>query len=88
MRNPSPFPATIPAPIVYTRKDVCALLGLSTTALDRSVAAGIFPPPIRLAPRRVAWIRADVDAWLDAARARAAAPSVRSNGRTAEACHA
>jgi predicted DNA-binding transcriptional regulator AlpA len=46
--------------------------GLGLSSFHRYVAAGIAPAPIRYpacdtskAPRRVAWLREDLDAWLD-----------------------
>ena len=38
---------------------------LSRSSIYKLVAAGIFPRPIRLGPRSVGWIEAEVDDWLD-----------------------
>ena len=38
---------------------------LSRSSIYKLVAAGKFPRPIRLGPRSVGWIEAEVDEWLD-----------------------
>lgn len=40
--------------------------GLGISTLWRDVKAGTFVPPVRLGPRTVAWIEAEVDAVLEA----------------------
>lgn len=40
--------------------------GLSPSTIDREVAAGRFPAPIRLTPRAKGWLEAEIDAWLEA----------------------
>lgn len=52
------FFQTRPRPIGYK------LEGLANTIL-RLVKAGLFPPPIRIGPRAVAWCWLDIKAWLD-----------------------
>lgn len=47
-----------------TPKQVCAKISLSRGTLDRLVAAGIFPKPIRLTERRLAFNSAAVEAWM------------------------
>lgn len=47
-------------------KAVCERVALSRATLDRLVAAGEFPPPIRLTERRLAFNAADVEAWMQA----------------------
>jgi predicted DNA-binding transcriptional regulator AlpA len=32
--------------------------------LNRRIARGEFPPPIKVSARNVLWIRADLDSWL------------------------
>lgn len=39
---------------------------LSTSEIYRRIAAGTFPTQITLGPKSVAWIEAEVLAWLDA----------------------
>lgn len=44
-------------------KELCSL---STTEVYRRVASGNFPKQINLGPRCVAWIEAEVVAWVEA----------------------
>lgn len=47
-----------------TPKAVCLRTSLSRSTLDRLVASGSFPSPIRLTERRLAFSAADVEAWM------------------------
>lgn len=47
-----------------TPKAVCDRVSLSRATLDRLVAAGKFPAPIRLTERRLAYNASDVEAWM------------------------
>lgn len=49
-----------------TPKAVCDQIALSRATLDRMVAAGLFPQPIRLTQRRLAYRADDVEAWMNA----------------------
>ncbi len=52
-------------PLQILRKPaVSAVTGLSISSLDRMVAAGQFPRPIRLSQRTVGWPAGDVQAWI------------------------
>ena len=50
---------------LLSRREVAALLNISITTLWRMVRAGLFPPPIRVSPGRVAWPARTVVAWID-----------------------
>ena len=45
-------------------KAVCERISLSRATLDRLVAAGLFPKPLRLTPHRLAYKASDVEAWM------------------------
>ena len=45
-------------------KDLPAIVGLSRCTVLRGIAAGWFPSPVRISPRRVAWRREDVVRWV------------------------
>lgn len=45
-------------------KPVLDRTGLSRRTLYQEISNGRFPRPVRLAPRRVGWPEADVEAWL------------------------
>lgn len=47
-----------------TPKAVCAKTALSRSTLDRLVAAGRFPSPIRITDRRLAYDAAAVEDWM------------------------
>jgi predicted DNA-binding transcriptional regulator AlpA len=47
-----------------TPKAVCQRTSLSRSTLDRLVAAGDFPKPIRLTERRLAYRASDVEVWM------------------------
>ena len=47
-----------------TPRAVCERIALSRATLDRMVAAGKFPAPIKLTERRLAFDASAVDAWM------------------------
>ena len=47
-----------------TPKAVCDLVAFSRATLDRQVAAGNFPRPIRLPERRLAFKADDIENWM------------------------
>lgn len=48
------------------RSEVLRLVGLSKSTLYERIAAEDFPRPVRVSPRCVAWVEADVREWIDA----------------------
>jgi prophage regulatory protein len=38
--------------------------GLRTTAIYAHIKAGTFPKPVRLGPKAVGWISAEIDSWI------------------------
>lgn len=61
--NPS---ANDNAPRLMAPKDAALATSLSRTLLALMADAGEFPAPVRLGERRVAYVRAEVNAWIDA----------------------
>ncbi|WP_324134066.1 helix-turn-helix transcriptional regulator [Bosea sp. (in: a-proteobacteria)] len=53
------------APRLMAPKDAALATSLSRTLLALMADAGEFPAPVRLGERRVAYVRAEVDAWID-----------------------
>lgn len=49
---------------LLTPKAVCQRTSLSRSTLDRLVAAGDFPKPVRITERRLAYDAAAVDEWV------------------------
>ena len=57
-------------------REVCAMTSLSRTAINQRRASGAFPKPVPLGEKRIAFVRAEVEAWIAdriAARDRVAA---------------
>jgi len=54
------------------REDVEHITGLATATLYEQMARGDFPTPIRITPRRVAWLENDITDWQKAKIAAAA----------------
>jgi prophage regulatory protein len=48
------------------RPEVQTIAALSRSGLYRAMAESGFPKPIKVGPRRVAWIHAEVVEWLNA----------------------
>lgn len=55
--------------------DVCQMTSLSRTAVNIKRQRGEFPAAVSLGEKRVAFVRSEVDAWIDA---RIAARDLRS----------
>jgi len=48
---------------MLSMKQVLALIPFSRATLYREMGAGRFPAAHEIAPRRIAWFKADVAAW-------------------------
>jgi prophage regulatory protein len=48
-----------------TRRQVRERTTLSLTEIDRKESAGKFPKRVRLGPSRVAYVEAEVEAWIE-----------------------
>jgi predicted DNA-binding transcriptional regulator AlpA len=46
---------------LLTKSDVAQLLGVSTKSVDRWVAAGLLPPPLKITARTLRWPRDTVE---------------------------
>lgn len=54
------------APAALEREQAAAYAGLSLTTFEKEVRERRAPQPRQVAGRRVAWLRAELDAWLHA----------------------
>ncbi|PND26790.1 AlpA family phage regulatory protein [Sinorhizobium sp. M4_45] len=54
------------APVLISLNDVCRLTSLSRTAVNRWRALGLFPAAVPLGDKRVAFVRSEVEAWIQA----------------------
>ena len=52
------------APAALEREQAAAYAGLSLTTFEKEVRERRAPQPRQVAGRRVAWLRAELDAWL------------------------
>lgn len=52
-------------PRLVAPKDAALMTSLSRPMLSLLAAAGQFPKPVQLGERRVAYVRAEVEAWID-----------------------
>jgi prophage regulatory protein len=50
---------------LLTPKAVCERTSLSRSSLDRLVAIGHFPKPVRITERRLAYDAGAVEAWIE-----------------------
>lgn len=57
----TPDPDTVPT--FLNMRKVRILTSLSEMTIRRLIEQGAFPRPVRLARQRVAWRKADLDAW-------------------------
>jgi prophage regulatory protein len=54
------------APILISREDLKARgISYSRAQLYRKVKDGSFPKPVRLGENKVAWLAAEIDAWIE-----------------------
>jgi prophage regulatory protein len=65
------------APLVFSRVDVQRVTTMSMSTIDKLEAAGQFPARISLGERRVGWLVAEIEAWLES-RARARTEAAES----------
>ncbi|MGY6568521.1 MAG: helix-turn-helix transcriptional regulator [Salinarimonas sp.] len=52
-------------PRLISPKDAAAAVNLSRPALYYLAESGQFPKPVRLTEKRIAFVRAEVEAWID-----------------------
>ncbi len=61
-----PKAATTPAPTLLSMKQASAMTTLSVSSIKRMLAAGTFPKPVRLGESRIAFVEAEIHAWVRA----------------------
>ena len=52
-------------PRLIAAKDAAEMTSLSRQLLSAMAAEGLFPQPVKLGKMRVAYVRAEVEAWID-----------------------
>ena len=48
-----------------TMKEVSDLLGISVSTIDRLIKRGQFPPKVKLSPRRMVFMKKEIEGWID-----------------------
>tara|TARA_B100001989_G_scaffold154286_1_gene110156 strand:+ start:102 stop:290 length:189 start_codon:yes stop_codon:yes gene_type:complete len=51
-----------------TLKEVSELLGISVSTINRLIKRGEFPPKIKISPRRIVFMKNQIDQWIDGKR--------------------
>jgi len=64
--NRKPKAATSVAPTLLSMKQASAMTTLSVSSIKRMMAAGTFPKPVRLGESRIAFVDAEIHAWVRA----------------------
>jgi prophage regulatory protein len=59
-------PAANDNAILISLRDVCALTSLSRTMINRLRGVSDFPAEVAMGERRIAFVREEVVAWIDA----------------------
>ena len=49
-----------------TIKEASNLIGLSVSTINRLVKKGDFPPKVKISPRRMVFIRKEIEEWINA----------------------
>ena len=48
-----------------TIKEVSELLGISVSTINRLIKNGDFPPKIKISPRRMVFMRKQIEEWIN-----------------------
>ncbi len=59
-------PAASATPTLLSMKQASAMTTLSVSSIKRMMAAGTFPKPVRLGESRIAFVDAEIHAWVRA----------------------
>ena len=51
-----------------TMKEVSVLLGISVSTIDRLIKKGEFPPKVKISPRRIVFMKKEIDKWIERKR--------------------
>ena len=49
-------------------KEVSELLGISVSTINRLIKRGEFPPKVKISPRRMVFMKKEINDWIDAKR--------------------
>ena len=52
----------------FTIQEVSEFLGISISTINRLVKEGDFPPKVKLSPRRMVFMKREIDEWIESKR--------------------
>ena len=52
----------------FTIQEVSEFLGISISTINRLVKEGDFPPKVKLSPRRMVFLKREIDEWIESKR--------------------
>ena len=52
----------------FTIQEVSEFLGISISTINRMVKEGDFPPKVKLSPRRMVFMKREIDEWIKSKR--------------------
>ena len=52
----------------FTIHEVSEFLGISISTINRLVKEGDFPPKVKLSPRRMVFMKREIDEWIESKR--------------------
>ena len=52
----------------FTIQEVSEFLGISISTINRLVKEGDFPPKVKITPRRIVFMKYEIDKWIEEKR--------------------
>ena len=52
----------------FTIQEVSEFLGISISTINRLVKEGDFPPKVKITPRRIVFMKCEIDKWIEEKR--------------------
>ena len=52
----------------FTIKEVSNLLGISVSTINRLIKNGDFPSKVKISPRRIVFMKKEIDDWIEGKR--------------------
>ena len=53
---------------LFTIQEVSEFLGISVSTINRLVKIGDFPPKVKITPRRIVFMKNEIDEWIKSKR--------------------
>ena len=52
----------------FTIQEVSEFLGISISTINRLIKEGDFPPKVKISPRRMVFMKREIDEWIESKR--------------------